>query len=1108
MNTLSWIVDPSFTTRITVALLHFLWQGCACGLLAIVCGWLFRRASARSRYSLNVATIFLMAACLPVTFFLVGSSDAALDRSASVQNADEATAFPFSNAELPFWPKEQAVPDFPDVVGAEETFVASISAAESGRNALRVDSIEVSSTVWMPSTSSMLAANAFPMLSRWVAALYLTGVTLILGRLLRGLWGGHRLRKMANVVKDPVLLEMVTKLAHRLGLNIVPAVAWCEQISIPVVVGIVTPMILLPMAVVSGLTPRQLQALMLHELSHIRRYDPIVNLLQRIIEAILFFHPVVWFVSRRISIEREHAADDMVLATGWDRPLYADTLVCVAELASFISGSDAARHATVLGAVGTNPTEFKLRVLRLLGDSYAPKLDLSRAAILVTLLFFVTGGVFAWSQIDKHETRDVRSESADVIEAETTPAPVVSKPNGTPVPLRAELPLGPFGGTWAVDSLESESETLKIEYPQQRWRWTIKGDEVVWGREGQQWKLTAKIDPSMTPKQMNLTFLDGPHKGKTSLGIYEWTGDEGKNLRIRMQDPEARVGRPTGFEMKAGSQTSLVTLRPIAPVDPVKELASFQGTWCFDILQFRIWPEPIGIGTDSNGRKSEKRMVVKGNHITWTDRQGEQIVVEFKIDPYQTPKQIDFTFLTGPNRGAKSIGIYEPQMGNDKFLWLCMTNPGTNATRPIDVSYSGKKQQSMIGIHQVAPPEKLSNAKTLERFQGVWKMALCDSTLKTFGARQQEMSNWQWTIKGDEILWRRGADAWKLKLEVDPSKRPREINLTYLTGPHKGEKCQGMYEWGAVDGQSLMIAIQDPGSDAPRPTRFYMDSSVKTGLMILEPRNPNASERIIGDFQGAWTLRNFDTGKKNDNSSWPLPLGKGPDNFGEGSEFRWTVDGKEITWTSPAGQEIKASFTTNPEMRPKQIDLTFLSGPNKGETCLGIYHRGDLDENMLWLCMADPGSKTARPKNFSYQFGEGRSVLSLYPFEPTARRAAANSQPKTLPSVEPVPVPIEKPKSNASLESVPVPLESPAANELALFQREWKFDRCWSEKWRAEADEVKKWRWSVKGDQIFWSGPRGEVSKLALAIDPSKSPKQIDFTFLDGPHQGAKCAGI
>ncbi|MDB5390138.1 MAG: blaR1 2 [Planctomycetaceae bacterium] len=976
MNMLSWIFDASFSTRLTLALLHFIWQGCAGGVVVIVAGWLLRTAAARTRYSLNVAAMLMMAACLPVTFVLSGSPDSVAEQSAPVSVVHEIPVHPSSHDEFRDTRMEHRLAVGPEVVSSSETLVEPDPATEAGVRDAAVGSARVSSAGWFPSLTSALPANAFSTLSRWIAALYLTGVTLILGRLLRGVWGGHRLRKLARVVANPVLLELVRNQAHRLRLKVTPAVAWCDQISIPVVVGIVAPMILLPMAVVSGLTSSQLQALLLHELAHIRRFDPIVNLLQRIIEAVLFFHPVVWFVSRRISIEREHAADDMVVAAGWDRSLYADALVRVAELASSISCPDIARRATILGATGANPSEFKLRVLRLLGDTRPHKLDLSRAAVLVTFLFVVMGGMFTWSQTDKLETPEVRLESQNtsVTQTNVEPAQVAAE---RPIPKQLE----PFDGTWAVELLETESATLKIEYPQQSWRWTIKGNEVVWGREGQQWKLAMKRDPSTAPKQIDFTFLDGPHKGEVCLGIYEWIGNSGKKLRIRMQDPGAKVGRPTDFELKAGSQTSLIALRSIAPIDPVKELASFQGTWCFDTLQFRIWPEPIGIGIDGNGRQSEQRMVVKGNQISWTDRQGTPITAEFTIDPFKTPKQIDFTFLSGPNRGAKSLGIYEPQMGNDDYLWLCMTNPGTNAPRPIDVSYSGLKQQSMIGMYQVAPPEKPSNAKALERFQGVWTMALCDSTLQTFGARQQEMSNWQWTLEGDEILWRRGGDEWKLKLEVDPSKRPKEINLTYLTGPYKGNACQGMYEWGGVDELNLMIAIQDPGSNAPRPKRFSMNSSVKTGLMILQPRKPNAPERQIGQFQGTWTLRNFDTGRNNDKSSWPLPSGKRPDASGKGSELRWMVKGNEITWTSPAGQEIKAAFTTNPELRPKQIDLTFLSGPNRGETCPGIYHRGDLDENILWLCMADPGKNTARPKNFSYQFGEGRSVLSLYLFE-------------------------------------------------------------------------------------------------------------------------------
>ena len=77
------------------------------------------------------------------------------------------------------------------------------------------------------------------------------------------------------------------------------------------------------------------------------------------------------------------------------------------------------------------------------------------------------------------------SETTHDEKSDVDPATVPAK---QPIPKKLE----PFDGTWAVESLESESPILKIEYPQQSWRWTIKGNEAVWGREGQKWKLAAE----------------------------------------------------------------------------------------------------------------------------------------------------------------------------------------------------------------------------------------------------------------------------------------------------------------------------------------------------------------------------------------------------------------------------------------------------------------------------------------------------------------------------------------------------------------------------------------------------------------------------------------
>jgi beta-lactamase regulating signal transducer with metallopeptidase domain/WD40 repeat protein len=397
MNTLSWLVDESFSTRLTLVLLHFLWQGCCIGLVVWIGGALLAGAAARLRYSVNVAALIAMAACLPVTFLWVGNpaGDATLPRSSLPIPIARAPQFTAVVDTAP--PADDGAPSATELI-EEEPRLAQGPPAVAGLESAERGSSSATPAAWLASLGPMLTTSVFPVLSRWIVPLYLAGVVSILGRLVSGVWGGHRLRRMALPIEDETLLASFRKLAGRVGLKVVPTVAWCEQISIPIVVGIVQPMILLPMAVASNLTPDQLQALMLHELSHIRRYDPLVNLLQRIVEALLFFHPAVWFVSRRISIEREHAADDMVLAAGWDRPLYADALLRMAELATDLAGPIGAKRTAVLAATGTKPSEFKLRILRLLDVSRPPKFALSRTGILLALSLLLVGGVLAWSQ--------------------------------------------------------------------------------------------------------------------------------------------------------------------------------------------------------------------------------------------------------------------------------------------------------------------------------------------------------------------------------------------------------------------------------------------------------------------------------------------------------------------------------------------------------------------------------------------------------------------------------------------------------------------------------------------------------------------------------------
>jgi bla regulator protein blaR1 len=143
-------------------------------------------------------------------------------------------------------------------------------------------------------------------------------------------------------------------LSYRLFVNKVSAqldipkkvfVYMSELVTSPVTVGYLKPIILLPAAVISNLSTHQVEAILLHELSHIRRYDYLVNFLVSIISTFLYFNPFVKQFVRTIEEERENCCDQLVLQFGYDKVGYASALLTLEKLS-------ATRHALALAAAG------------------------------------------------------------------------------------------------------------------------------------------------------------------------------------------------------------------------------------------------------------------------------------------------------------------------------------------------------------------------------------------------------------------------------------------------------------------------------------------------------------------------------------------------------------------------------------------------------------------------------------------------------------------------------------------------------------------------------------------------------------------------------------
>jgi uncharacterized protein YjbI with pentapeptide repeats/beta-lactamase regulating signal transducer with metallopeptidase domain len=156
-----------------------------------------------------------------------------------------------------------------------------------------------------------------------------------------------------------------------------------DETEVPVAVGLFDSMILLPAHLVDSLSPDEIDQITLHELGHLRRGDDWTNALQRVISALLFFNPAVWFVSRNLDVEREVACDDYVLQmTGAARP-YAFCLTRMAEITAWPHRAVAAPGVFVTRKNISIRIERLLRSGRAIGSSIAPG---AAGAVLVSLL--------------------------------------------------------------------------------------------------------------------------------------------------------------------------------------------------------------------------------------------------------------------------------------------------------------------------------------------------------------------------------------------------------------------------------------------------------------------------------------------------------------------------------------------------------------------------------------------------------------------------------------------------------------------------------------------------------------------------------------------------
>ena len=232
---------------------------------------------------------------------------------------------------------------------------------------------------------------------QFIAMGWLLGAFLLSTRLIGGLWYLARLRRSYTYAL-PAWEATTATLARRLGLRRPVATLASSLAKVPMVIGHWKPVILLPVALVGSLPPEQVEAIIAHELAHVRRSDYGMNILQSVIEVIFFYHPVVWWLSSVVREEREKCCDDVAVSLSGSTAVYARAL----------SEAEALRQSPPRLALAFAPRRGSLlaRIERLVQPSASSTSPAVKLLAVATLLLVVVSLAVSDTLARRIETKE------------------------------------------------------------------------------------------------------------------------------------------------------------------------------------------------------------------------------------------------------------------------------------------------------------------------------------------------------------------------------------------------------------------------------------------------------------------------------------------------------------------------------------------------------------------------------------------------------------------------------------------------------------------------------------------------------------------------------
>lgn len=319
-----------------------LWQGTLIGVLVAAALAATRKRSPNLRYALACVGLLLIAALLPANFAWLATRDTSVSPSAATQAAADSS---------------------PALATPEPAFSPSDPSDPSD-----------SSTPDRPPRPQLTATQWYHLSLPWLGRLWAVGIICFALYDLAGLFALRRLRAKSQAVGEDIA-ALAHRVQERLGVRVRVQVRWLAGISSALVTGFFRTVILLPASMATRMTPDEIEAILAHEFAHIHRWDLWVNAFQRVVEALLFFHPVVWWLSKTIRAERELCCDELALRAYPNRAQYVRALLTLAETT----------QQTQALALSSHGGSLVNRVRQILGGANVDRLSV-RGRMLAALL--------------------------------------------------------------------------------------------------------------------------------------------------------------------------------------------------------------------------------------------------------------------------------------------------------------------------------------------------------------------------------------------------------------------------------------------------------------------------------------------------------------------------------------------------------------------------------------------------------------------------------------------------------------------------------------------------------------------------------------------------